>query len=115
MKVINRLRKDQDFKRVISYDRFVKNRFFVTYFSSNDLGYARIGISTSKKLGIAVTRNKLRRQVRMMVSELFDLTQSIDLVIIVRNDYQEDDYSASRRKLEELFIALRRLLNEPKK
>lgn len=115
MKVINRLRKDQDFKRVISYDLFVKNRFFVTYFHSNDLGYARIGISTSKKLGIAVIRNKIRRQVRSMVADLFDLNQPVDLIIVVRSDYKAEDYFASRQKLEDLFTALRRVTNEPKK
>lgn len=46
------------------------NRTFIIYYLKNDIGHARIGISVSKKLGKAVIRNKIKRQVRMIVKEI---------------------------------------------
>ena len=64
--------------------------------------YARVGISVGKKLGNAVVRNKIKRQVRMMVDEIFDFTEKFDTIIIVRPKYHEENYGNNKKGLERL-------------
>ena len=93
MKKINRLLKNEDFQTVIGKKKIYSNKSFVVYYKDNSLDHIRIGISVSKKLGKAVIRNKAKRQVRMMCQDLFDTNLGLDLVIILRNEYINNDYS----------------------
>ena len=59
----------------------------------------RAGISVSKKLGNAVVRNKVKRQVRMMISEITDFKRGADLIVIVRKNYLNNDYRTNKKEL----------------
>ena len=59
----------------------------------------RAGISVSKKLGNAVVRNKVKRQVRMMISEITDFKRGADLIVIVRKNYLYNDYRTNKKEL----------------
>ena len=52
--------------------------------------------------GNAVVRNKIKRQVRMMVDELFDFTEKFDTIIIVRPKYHQENYGNNKKGLERL-------------
>ncbi|NMV82562.1 MAG: ribonuclease P protein component, partial [Erysipelotrichia bacterium] len=43
MKRQYRIRKSEDFHRIIHASRFVKNQFFVVYFQPNELKSSRVG------------------------------------------------------------------------
>ena len=73
MKKEYRVKKNEDFSRIIKRKQSMANRTFIIYYLKNDIGHARIGISVSKKLGKAVIRNKIKRQVRMIVKETINL------------------------------------------
>ena len=60
MKKEFRVRKNEDFSRIIKKKQSMANRSFIIYYLKNDLDHARIGISVSKKLGKAVIRNKIK-------------------------------------------------------
>jgi ribonuclease P protein component len=107
-----RLKKDQDFKQVIAANHVQKNRIFVVYSNANEMGYPRVGISVSKKVGSAVTRNRIRRQIRMMVDQIINLEESVDLLIIVRSEYLNGDFEKNSKKLYELIDVPRRIINE---
>ena len=108
MKVKFRVKKNQDFQKIIhdNKNQKVSNQVFILYSSLNDLGHARIGISTSKKLGCAVIRNRIRRQVRAMSRNTIDLTKGRDYIFIVRNKYLKNTYQTN---LEELKLLLSKL------
>ena len=93
----------RDFERIIKEGHYVKNKSFIIYYSKNDLQYSRYGISVGKKLGNAVVRNKVKRQVRMMVQEIFDKNQKKDYIIILRNKYLKDSFAVNKRDLEYLY------------
>lgn len=113
MKVKNRVKSHQDFQAVINKKQYEKNSYYAIYFKKNDLNYSRIGISASKKLGNAVTRVKIRRQVRAMLRELWGLDIPLDLVIIVRNNYKIDCYNECSNELDYLLKKiLRRITDE---
>ena len=69
----------------------------------NDLDHARVCISVSKKLGKAHLRNKTKRQVRMMVTEILDFEKLVDLVIVVRKKYFDLDYAENKDNLQKLI------------
>lgn len=57
----------------------------------NSLGYSRLGIAATRKLGSAVVRNRAKRLVR----ELFrhaDVPAGLDIVVIPRTDMVDADF-----------------------
>ena len=87
MKKEYRVKKNEDFSRIIKRKQSMANLTFIIYYLKNDIGHARIGISVSKKLGKAVIRNKIKRQVRMIVKETINLDDNYDYIVIVRNKF----------------------------
>lgn len=106
MKKKFRLKKNEDFKRLIETRRFVNNKTFTFYFKENDLGYSRFGISVGKKHGNAVTRNKIKRQIRMMISQTFTYDKSYDYMVMIRHDYHKQTYDKNLEKMQELFVRI---------
>ncbi|MBR4484136.1 MAG: ribonuclease P protein component, partial [Erysipelotrichaceae bacterium] len=54
MKKLYRVRKNEEFSKIIALKHSAANAFFVVYSSPKKEGNARVGISVSKKLGNAV-------------------------------------------------------------
>ena len=80
------------------------NAVFLVYFDKKALDHARVGISVSKKMGNAVVRNKIQRQLRMMFIESFDYENCpYDLIVIVKKKYQENSYQENKCCLEKLI------------
>jgi ribonuclease P protein component len=84
-----RLSRSGDFDRVYREGDSSANRFLVVYsFARRDHDSddgARLGLSVGRKVGKAVTRNKLRRAVRESFWELSELIQpGRDYVIVAR-------------------------------
>ena len=102
MKKEYRVRKNEEFKSIIKKKRSVANAQYVIYYSNND-DHLKVGISVSKKLGNAVVRNKVKRQVRMMVSQTFEKNKKKDYIIIVRNKFLLSSYEDNKKSLEYLY------------
>lgn len=98
-----RVKKNEDFSRIIKRKQSLANRSFIVYYLKNDLDHARIGISVSKKLGKAIVRNKIKRQVRMIVREAIDLNSNYDYIVIVRNKYLDLDFNSNLKELKYLY------------
>lgn len=107
MKVKFRLKKNEDFQKVIHDNKKISNQVFVLYFKKNSLDHARIGISTSKKLGCAVVRNRIRRQVRVMAVSLINLQVNQDYILIVRKKYLENTYQKNMEELQRLLSKIK--------
>ena len=79
------LKRNNDFRRLYSKGRSYTSAVLVTYVLKNRCKYTRIGITTSKKIGKAVLRNRSRRIIReayRMISD--DVRQGVDLVFVAR-------------------------------
>lgn len=105
MKKERTVKKNYEFSRIISKRKFVKTNSFILYYQPKAQDQNRIGISVGKKLGNAVTRNKVKRQVRAMIDEVFDFQEDFDCILIVRPGYTsrswqdaKDELVYSRRK-----------------
>ena len=111
------LKRNEEIGRIVKKRRFVKNDVFVIYFSkNNESEHARICFSVSKKIGKAVVRNKIKRQVREMVTSVFDFNLKCDYVIVVKSNYLTHDFQTNKNRLKELYGKLNpnkeRVINE---
>ncbi|WP_249029278.1 ribonuclease P protein component [Tannockella kyphosi] len=103
MKKENRICKNEEFQEIIRLKQSVANACFVMYFRKNNSEKTRIGISVSKKLGNAVVRNKIKRQIRSLVQETIELNNGFDYIIIVRNKYITISYSQAKKEIQYLL------------
>lgn len=104
MKKLYRIRKNEEFSRIISERCSISSANFVLYTSDKKEDNARVGISVSKKLGDAVDRNRIKRQVREMARSIIDFdNDSKDVIIIVRAPYLNATYQDNLADLEKLI------------
>lgn len=83
----HRLSRSRDFDAVYRQGRSVSTRFLVLYWFARNDGEEepRIGLAVPRKAGGAVTRNRLKRQLREVWRELAPrLTSGHDYVLVVR-------------------------------
>ncbi|WP_257351705.1 ribonuclease P protein component [Pseudalkalibacillus decolorationis] len=82
----HRIKKNKEFQEVFRNGVSFANRQFVVYYmEKSEQTYFRLGLSVSKKIGNAVTRNRIKRYVREVFHELEDeIKTSYDYVIIAR-------------------------------
>lgn len=83
--IINR---NSDFKRLYKRGKVYTNPALVLYFMKNRAGICCIGITSSKKIGNAVERNKSRRLVREAFREVYkkyeDELCGYDIIFVCR-------------------------------
>lgn len=103
MKVENRVKKYSDFQNVINLGEPVKSQTLTLYFLKNNLDHSRIGISVSKKSGNAVIRNKIKRQIRAIISKEMDLSKPLDLVFIARKGFDINNFEKTREDIKQLL------------
>ncbi|MGG3469134.1 ribonuclease P protein component [Neobacillus pocheonensis] len=101
MKKEFRVKKNKEFQAAFQKGRSFANRQFVVYaLTKEDQDYFRIGLSVSKKIGNAVTRNRIKRYLRQAVFEIKDqLASGIDFVIIARKPAAEMDFFDVKKSL----------------
>ena len=80
------LNKNKNFKYVYNRGKNVVSPILVTYVVKNKLGINRIGITTSKKIGNAVERNRARRIIKVAYRNCYSqIKTGYDLVFVARN------------------------------
>nr|WP_281503702.1 ribonuclease P protein component [Ectobacillus sp. JY-23] len=101
MKKKNRVKKNAEFQAVFQKGKSSANRQFVLY-SLDKPGQDefRIGLSVSKKVGNAVARNRIKRVIRQVFTELKQCIDSEkDFVIIARKPCAEMTYEQMKSSL----------------
>lgn len=87
-----RIRKNREFLAAMKGKRLSVDGLSLFY-APNDLGGVRVGISVGKKLGNAVTRNRLRRRLRACIGRvLTEHSFAYDLVFVARQGLADLDY-----------------------
>lgn len=101
MKTDRRLKKNKEFQFVFQSGSSTANRQFVVYFKDRpEKGPFRVGISVSKRVGNAVTRNRIKRRVRELIRLLEEqITEGKDYVIIARKPTAHMDYREMKGSL----------------
>lgn len=112
MKKDYRVKKNEEFSKIISQKNSLANKSFIIYVAQNKIDHVRLGISVSKKLGNAVVRNKIKRQIRSMAAEIVDLNSTNDYIIIARKDYLLYNYEDNKKSLEKLMIKINKRMGK---
>ncbi|MCR5485261.1 MAG: ribonuclease P protein component [Clostridiales bacterium] len=85
MSAVITLKQNKDFRRVYGRGKSCTAPALVTYCLKNRAGFCRIGITTSKKLGGAVKRNRCRRVIKEAYRGLADeCSGGWDIVFVAR-------------------------------
>ena len=93
MKKINILKENYDFERIIKNNKSYKNNYCFIYIEdkSNNEPY-KFGISVSKKIGNAVTRNKYKRKIKSILDKN-EYKRSFNCILILRKSVLDSSYS----------------------
>ena len=113
MKYSVSLKSNRDFRRLYSRGKRAVSPTMVLYVQKNRSDHNRLGITVSKKLGNAVTRNKVRRRLR----EIYRLHEEEflpgrDLVVVARVRGAHTSYWTLDRELMRLARKLGLLRTE---
>ena len=100
-----RVKKAQEIELIIKEKKFSANSFFVVYKRKNsETSHFRYAISVGKKIGKAVIRNKVKRQIRAIVDLIkVDTDKPYDVFIIVRPKVLQLSFEEMKENLEYLF------------
>ncbi len=105
MERIERLRKNEEFRRVFKSGEVIVGDKIVVYFLENALSYSRVGITVSRKLGGAVERNKLKRIVReAWRAREGELRKGFDLVLVPRMKAKTASFWDISEELQQLLM-----------
>ena len=97
-----RLRRRKDFDTVFQEGQVLGNRLLVLRSVPNQLSHNRYGFVTSKRLGKAVVRNRVRRRLREIVRAL--ATRSgWDVVLSARAAAADADFQQLKKAVVSLF------------
>ncbi len=79
------IKKNTDFRRIYATAKSYANSDLVLYFMPNGTAGTRFGVSVSSKVGNAVVRNKIKRQIKEILRGNLDIIRKgYDIIFIVR-------------------------------
>ncbi len=88
-----KIRKNSEYKRIFSRARWISSKWITIHYLAGESKQSRWGIVVSKKIGGAVVRNRIRRQIREICQVLDPfLVGKLDLVIVARRGIQKINY-----------------------
>ncbi len=109
MKKKFRVKKSEEFETIIKNKKFIVDPAIVLYIKLKEENKSRVGITVKNKVGNAVVRNKVKRQIRMMVQEIYDFNENFDTIILIKEKYKENDYEINKKVLERLYIRAKKV------
>ena len=105
MKKINILKNSRDFDRIIKNNTSYKYKDYIFYLEKNTKDVFKFGLSVGKKIGNAVRRNRVKRQLKAIISEK-DYQNNFNCIIIVGKGINERTF---QKRETNLLIALKNL------
>lgn len=111
---LNRLKKRADFIHIgqstLKYQSsffIIKTAFYSTYSTQNELS-AYFGYTVTKKIGSAVVRNKIKRQLRVLSQNLKDdFAIHYGYVMIIRPDFLKLNFDQMQQHFKKALLYLK--------
>ena len=98
------------FNEIIHKGKFFYNNYFIIYMLESKDFKPHFGIAVGKKNGNAVERNKIKRQIRVLIDNNKKLFKNnYNYIIMIKKDYKIINF---KQKNEELIDLLRKVQNE---
>lgn len=106
MRKIKTLKKNYEFKNVLSKGKFYVGKYIILYVKENNKKENYIGIAVGTKIGHAVERNKIKRLIRENYRlKKEELVRGRDIVFLLnkKSNIKEINYWNINRDMIELF------------
>ena len=104
-----RLRSRREFVEVYSKGHRVGSSSFTIYGLPNKLGHCRIGLTVSRKIGGAITRNRVKRRLREIFrQQRAGMQPALDLVVNAHRSIRERSYEELDGEFAHVFSRLAR-------
>lgn len=96
------IKKSNDYTKVINNNTKLRNKYYSIFYTKSDK--TLFGISIPKKIGTAVVRNKIKRQIKNIIdNNKINIQNNYSYVIIVRKEILELTYIDKETELISLF------------
>lgn len=113
MKKINIIKKNTDFSRIIKNKNAFFNNVFILNVETNNDNIPKFGITFTKNIANAVTRNKLKRQIKSIIDNNKNVYEKDkNYIIIIKKEAIEKNYCDLEKQLLFLFKKLKEKQNE---
>lgn len=108
MKKQSIVKKSKDFDRIIRKRQGKSNKYFIINKEENNENRNLFGITFTKHIGNAVTRNKLKRRIKSIIDNNTELYQkNTTYIIIARKNVLDLTYQQMEQELVNLFLKLK--------
>jgi len=105
MKKINILKKSYDFERIIKNNKPFKYRDYIVYIEKDTNDNYKFGISVGKKIGRAVKRNKIKRQIKSIIDK-YIYENNFNCIIIVGREITKRTFQEMEKDIDYIFNKL---------
>lgn len=105
MKKINIIKRNEEYNRIIKNCKSYKYKDIVVYIEWVDNSIYHFGFSVGKKVGNAVTRNRIKRQLKSILDKL-SFKNNFNCIIIVRKSILEKTFQEIQDEMIELVKKL---------
>lgn len=103
MKKQYRVKKSKEIEEIIKKHRFSSSPYFTLYMKEqHETNHFRYAMSVGKKIGNAVVRNRIKRQIRAVVRTL-NVISTVDVFIVAKGKVLDLDFQEIERELKYLF------------
>lgn len=102
MKKKNILKENKDFNRIIQNNKGYKYKDYIIYIEKNTNNIYHFGFSVGKKIGNAVTRNKIKRQLKNIIDKNI-YQNNFNCIIIVKKSILYKSYQEIKNDLLEVL------------
>lgn len=106
------IKKYREYQEIIKEKRFKKTNGYTVYYQNTQNNITRVGILVGKRNGIAVTRNKIKRQVRMMLDELINYDLPLNIIIAISRNYDSNKFKENFDELGKIINSIKGEINE---
>ncbi len=90
MKKEYRIKKSKEIETILRKKRSSGNKHYIIYVTQNhETNHFRLAMSVSKKIGNAVVRNRLKRQIKNIVQQNTSHLKNYNIFIIARADCKD--------------------------
>lgn len=88
-----RISSSKEYNNIYQNGKKIQGRYIIVFFQKGGTKFSRFGIVTSKKIGNAVVRNRVKRRLRAIVHDNLDkICGSYNIVIVARYNISNAAY-----------------------